>query len=154
MRATSNDDSDRELDDELDDLDDLDVSFAPGDRPVATVLAENVTRISPGTSLRDAAEILRREDVSIAVVGVGDAIDGVISERDFVSAIALGLDIDETTVDGVETHALKWATASSTIDDVAEEMLEMYVRHVLVCDDDGALVGLVSMRDLLSAYVV
>ena len=36
--------------------------------------------------------------------------------------------------------------------DVAEEMMENYVRHVLV-GDDGVLVGVVSMRDLLGAFL-
>ena len=36
----------------------------------------------------------------------------------------------------------------------AEEMLENYLRHVLVGSDDGGLLGVVSMRDLLTAYLV
>jgi CBS domain-containing protein len=78
----------------------------------------------------------------------------VISERDLVDAIAMGLDIDETAIEIVESDSLKWATATSTVDDVAEEMLETYVRHILVCNEDGTLAGVVSMRDLLTAYRV
>jgi CBS domain-containing protein len=36
--------------------------------------------------------------------------------------------------------------------EVAEEMMDCYVRHVLV-EDGGRLVGIVSARDLLGAYV-
>jgi CBS domain-containing protein len=35
--------------------------------------------------------------------------------------------------------------------EVAEEMMEHYVRHVLV-EDAGRVVGIVSARDLLGAY--
>ena len=35
--------------------------------------------------------------------------------------------------------------------EVAEEMCERYVRHVLV-EEDGRLVGIVSARDLLGVY--
>jgi CBS domain-containing protein len=35
--------------------------------------------------------------------------------------------------------------------DVAEEMMERYVRHVLL-ERDGELAGIVSARDLLGAY--
>jgi len=39
----------------------------------------------------------------------------------------------------------------ATVTEVARLMIEEYVRHVLV-EDDGELVGVVSARDLLSAY--
>ncbi len=84
----------------------------------------------------------------------GSRLYGVVSERDIVDAVALGTDLDNTPVTTIEAEDLKWATSTSTVDDVAEEMLENYLRHVLVGDDDGGLVGVVSMRDLLTAYLV
>lgn len=110
--------------------------------------------INPQASLRDAAMVLRRDDVSMVVVGDLSEVEGVISERDLVSAIALGLDLDASSVSDIESQKLTWASAASTIDDVAEEMLENYVRHVLVRNDDGTLAGVVSMRDLLVTYLV
>ena len=44
-----------------------------------------------------------------------------------------------------------WCDADADVADVAEEMMEHYVRHVLV-ERDGHLVGIVSARDLLGAY--
>ena len=136
-----------------DDLPD-DTLFAGGNRHVAQFITDNVTRLAPSTSLREAAVALRRDDVSLAAVGVGSAIEGVISERDLVRAIAAGLDLDDTTVATIESGTLKWAPATSTVDVVAEEMLETYVRHILVGNEDGTLAGVVSMRDLLTAYLV
>lgn len=46
---------------------------------------------------------------------------------------------------------LVWCDASATIAEVATEMMEHDVRHVLV-EDDGRLVGVVPARDLLGAY--
>ncbi len=66
-----------------------------------------------------------------------------------------GIDVSVSTqVEAIETENLKWAAETSTVDDVAEEMLENYLRHVLVGSDDGGLLGVVSMRDLLTAYLV
>jgi CBS domain-containing protein len=137
-----------------DDTNDDDTLMIGGARPVLEFVSDDVTTLLPTTSLREAAVALRRDDVSFAAVGVGAAIEGVISERDLVDAIAMGLDIDETAIEIVESDSLKWATATSTVDDVAEEMLETYVRHILVCNEDGTLAGVVSMRDLLTAYRV
>lgn len=125
-----------------------------GRRPVRPFVVEDVLRVPLDGSLRDVATALRDRDVSFAVVGEGDDIDGVISERDLVTAIALGHDLDATTAKDIESHSLNWAVASADVGHVAEEMLETDVRHILVCHDDGTLAGVVSMRDLLAAHVI
>ena len=61
--------------------------------------------------------------------------------------------MDATAVEAVETEDLKWATPGSTIDDVIKEMMENYLRHVLIADDAGILLGVVSIRDLMAAYL-
>ena len=78
---------------------------------------------------------------------------GVVSERDIVRCVALGVDLDATTVETIESEDLKWAAQGSSVDTVAEEMMENYLRHMLIADDTGLLVGVVSMRDLLTAYL-
>ena len=124
-----------------------------GAQPVIGYVSDQVTTLLASTSLREAAVALRRDDVSFVAVGEGVAIEGVVSERDLVSAIADGLDLDDTPIGAIKSDSLKWATTLSTVADVAEEMLDTYVRHVLVCYEDGTLAGVVSMRDLLEAYV-
>jgi CBS domain-containing protein len=125
-----------------------------GRQSVEGFSSDGVTFVAPSMTLRDVAVLLRSADVSLAVVGDETRVYGVVSERDIVSAVAIGLDLDTTSVQAIETKALKWATTTSTVDDVAEEMLENYLRHVLIGDDDGTLIGVVSMRDLLTAYLV
>ena len=127
-----------------------------GARPVTELMTEEVPMLSPTLSLRDAATEMRKADVSLAVVheNGGSGVGGVISERDIVRAVAEGLDLDTTDVAAVETEDLKWAAPDSSIDDVAEEMLECYVRHILVTDGAGGVGGVVSMRDVLVAYLV
>lgn len=125
-----------------------------GRQSVSGFVSEAVTYVEPDATLRHVAEVLRNADVSLAVVADGTTLYGVVSERDIVGAVALGIDLDNTPVTTIEAENLKWATSTSTVDDVAEEMLENYLRHVLVGSDDGGLVGIVSMRDLLTAYLV
>lgn len=148
------DDEQQLEDDPIDDAFAGDGPIGGGARPVRGFISETVTRLAPTTSLRDAATALQHNDVSLAVVGDGNEIEGVISERDLVRAVALGLEPDGHTVAEIESDSLRWAAATATVDDVAEEMLEAYVRHILVCNDDGTLAGVVSMRDLLTAYLV
>jgi CBS domain-containing protein len=76
---------------------------------------------------------------------------GVVSERDIVRAVAQGLDVDQLTVGDIASRDVVWIDADHDIGDAAEEMMEDYVRHVLVRDERG-LVGVLSMRDVLAAY--
>jgi CBS domain-containing protein len=68
--------------------------------------------------------------------------------------VAQGVDLDATTVGAVESEDLKWATRDATVAEVVEEMMEHYLRHVLIAGDEPAhVVGVVSMRDLMAAYL-
>ena len=55
------------------------------------------------------------------------------------------------TAGDVAHRSLVWCDADAMVADVAELMMERYVRHVLV-EDQGRLVGVVSARDLLGDY--
>jgi len=124
-----------------------------GELSVEQFMRDTVTMIDSTASLRDAAVRLQSAEVGMIAVGTIDAVKGVISERDIVRCVALGVDLDATTVETVETEDLKWAALGSSVDDVVEEMMENYLRHMLIADDAGLLVGVVSMRDLMTAYL-
>ncbi len=124
-----------------------------GDQAVELFMRDAVAMLDPSASLREAAERLQAAEVGLLVVGSLDAVMGVVSERDIVRCVALGMDLDATVVATVESEDLKWAAMGSSVEDVAEEMMENYLRHMLVADDAGMLVGVVSMRDLLTAYL-
>ena len=123
------------------------------DMSVELLVSDATAMVSPSTSIRDAAERLQMAEVGLLVVGTPDAVHGVVSERDIVRCVALGTDLDATPVEMIESDHLKWATVDSTVDTVAEEMMENYLRHMLVADSAGLLVGVVSMRDVLTAYL-
>lgn len=124
-----------------------------GGMSVELFMSDSIAMVPPSTSIRDAAEKLQTAEVGLLVVGTPDSVHGVVSERDIVRCVALGADVDATPVEAIESDHLKWATVDSTVDTVAEEMMENYLRHMLVRDDAGQLVGVVSMRDLLTAYL-
>ncbi|MDO8390692.1 MAG: CBS domain-containing protein [Actinomycetota bacterium] len=132
-----------------------DPSAAPFHGPEASVqtyLTSEVVTIAVTASVREAAAELSRASVGVLVIGTADVVAGLVSERDVVRAVAEGRDPDGTLAIDVGTTTLIWIDAGNTIGDAAEEMMEDYVRHVLVRGDDG-LVGILSMRDVLDAYI-
>jgi CBS domain-containing protein len=136
-----------------DDIDIDDAEFGPNSAPISTVIGDEPIVIASDTTLREAARRLSDAGVGLIVVGSTADVEGVVSERDIVEAVAGGVDLDTTTVADVETKDhLDWATADSTIAEVADEMMRDYVRHILVTNGPK-LIGVVSMRDVLALYV-
>jgi CBS domain-containing protein len=122
-----------------------------GALPVSVFSADVVVRVSAEANLWEIAATLTAADVGLVVVGSDAAVNGVVSERDLVRALAAHRDPSTTTAGEIAHTQVVWCDAESTVAEVAEEMMEHYVRHVLV-EDDGKLVGIVSARDLLGAY--
>jgi CBS domain-containing protein len=134
------------------DVPDGDVSISPGDVAVSVYTADQVATIPSDASLLDAAKELVADGVGLLVVGTKEHVEGVLSERDVVRAVAAGRNPTATPVREVASTRLVWCDQIARVQEVAEEMMTEYVRHVLV-EADGHLVGVVSARDLLGAYV-
>ena len=73
------------------------------------------------------------------------------AQRFGAEARAEGVDVDTVPVADIGSTNLVWIDREDSIGDAAEEMMKDYVRHALVRDESG-LVGVLSMRDVLSAY--
>lgn len=127
-------------------------AFSGGDASIGAYIVDDVQAITASASVREAASRLAEAGVGLLVVGTKDAVEGVVSERDIVTAVAQGLDLDATKLADIESTTLEWTTPDATVGEVVEEMMETYVRHVLV-GENRRLVGIVSMRDVMAAYL-
>lgn len=135
-----------------DDTDPMLVETSGSRALITAYMSDEIVALDPSTTLHQAAVALEEAGVGCMVVGSPEAVEGVVSERDILRAVAAGVDLDTTLVTAVETTDLKWATPDSTIGEVVEEMMENYVRHVLV-GENRRLVGMVSIRDVLAAFL-
>lgn len=124
--------------------------FDASDMPVADVVGDALVTVAPDADLRTLAEVMLDKGVGCIGVTEGDALRGVISERDVVRAVAEGRDPATTAGDLAHTE-LVWADPAASVLEVAEEMMEQWIRHVLV-GDPANIVGMVSARDLLAVF--
>jgi CBS domain-containing protein len=124
-----------------------------GRAAVRVYAADAVITIPADATLLAVADELAGDQVGVLVVGSMDDVEGVISERDVVRAVAEGRDPQETTARELASRKVVWCDPTATVHEVAELMMEEYVRHVLL-GEDNRLVGIVSARDLLGAYAM
>jgi CBS domain-containing protein len=118
---------------------------------VRALMGDDVVFVAPDASLREVAESLVANDIGIVAVGSKNRPVAVVSERDITLAVAQSRDVERTTATDIAHRELVWCDASASVSEVATEMMDRYVRHVLV-ESDGKLVGVVSARDLLGYY--
>jgi CBS domain-containing protein len=118
---------------------------------VGHIVQRPLVMIPTGTTILEAAKIMVENNMGLLVVC--DArertkLAGVISERDVMKAIASGREVN-APVDEVSSKRVVTAKAGSDVAEAAKAMNKNRIRHVVVVDDQGKPIGVVSMRDLV-----
>lgn len=131
----------------------IDSTRTAGDRPIRPYITTTVARVSPDATLAEVAEKLNAAEIGALVVASGtQTVDGIISERDLIHAIANGRNLTTTRASEVASTQFLSATPTDSIGSLAATMLESDVRHIVI-RARGELIGIVSIRDLLRALV-
>jgi CBS domain-containing protein len=116
---------------------------------VRELMGKSTVCADPRQSLQDAAAQMRAHRTSVLAVLDGQAIVGVITERDFMRAIADGRDPAATHVSEYMTHDPRTVEAGKRAAEAAAMMIKHRVRHIPVTEG-GRLIGFLSARDLLA----
>ena len=103
---------------------------------------------SPSESLRSAARRLIEEEIGALVVYGSVGPIGIFSERDLARAIADDVDVELEQVKDYMTQAPLLVDQDEAITTGISRMNEFGVRHLIVTED-GDVVGVVSMRDVV-----
>jgi len=113
--------------------------------------------ISEEASVYEAVQKFSAYDIGCLVtVSESGTISGVISERDYVCKIALlGRLSKETKVKEISTKNsnLIVATPKETVAQCMQKMLGKDIRHLPLLDDEGKVIGMLSIKDLIKTMV-
>jgi CBS domain-containing protein len=114
----------------------------------------DVATIGPDqTLLSAAAELGQRRIGALVVTGSDGSVAGIVSERDIVAAIARsGATALQRPVSEVMTADVITCTSNDTMEQLMSAMTEQRIRHLPVVDD-GALIGIVSIGDVVKRRV-
>ncbi len=124
---------------------------------VASILREKgntIITVRPETPLMEVVDtIASRRIGAVLVLDDAGALTGIVSERDVVKALAAkGAELHKVKAGDVMTANVTTVTPASTINEAMELMDHGYFRHLPVLDD-GALVGIISVRDVVRARI-
>lgn len=119
----------------------------PREEHVSATMATRLLTIGPGETLQEAAHRMADRRVGAILVTEHEALVGILTERDVLRAVGRGT--IEGTVDQWMTRDPITVGPDATNGEAAMMMIHGGFRHVPVCDG-GKLVGIVSIRDLLT----
>jgi CBS domain-containing protein len=115
----------------------------------------NPASVSLSATAADAIEaMIARGMGAAAVVDEHGVVAGIFTERDVMTRIALsGRDPRQIPIREVMSTPVLLATRSMPIADATEIMIHHLKRHLPVVEDDGRLIGILSIRHVLELKV-
>ena len=121
---------------------------------VLRVKGGSVVTVTPETDVRQLLAVLAEHHIGAVVVsGDGNSVDGIVSERDIVRALAArGSEIIEEPVSAICTTDVYTVDVDARIEDLMRIMTERRVRHLPVVTD-GTLRGIVSIGDVVKRRI-
>ena len=113
-----------------------------------------VQTIAPTDSVFNALQRMADMGIGSLLVTEGDAIVGILTERDYARKVVLkGRTSALTLVRDVMTTEVLFVNPTRTSEECMALMTDNRVRHLPVMSEDGKLLGLISIGDLVKDII-
>ena len=110
---------------------------------------EKFITVERDTDAQTAARIMRDRGIGSLFVTNGKEIVGILTDTDMVRrVVAAGADTLKTTVEQIMSAPILTIEENKTVLDANDLMAQTHIRHLGVTQD-GKLVGMISVRDLV-----
>jgi CBS domain-containing protein len=121
-------------------------------RPLAVMMTRDIRSIAPDSTLAEAARVMRTAKVGALMVQSEGSYVGILTETDLVrKAMAERLDPEREYVRRIMSSPLITIEIDRSAHDASDLMSEKGIRHLAITQD-GQIVGVISVRDLLRYF--
>ena len=118
---------------------------------LSDVMRSDPIVVAPEDTLGEVAERMSGANVGAVIVKDFGRLIGILTERDMLKAMAARVHTSDARVREWMTEDPLTATAEMEVENAAQVMLEHNFRHLPIVDDNGAVIGLVSLRRVVAA---
>jgi CBS domain-containing protein len=117
---------------------------------VNQLMNKNVHACTPETTLSEAARIMWEWDLGFLPVVDGESrVIGAITDRDIcMAAYTQGVPLRAIKVESAMAREVRTCTPDETLPAAQAKMRKTQIRRLPVIDDDGHVVGIISLADL------
>jgi CBS domain-containing protein len=121
---------------------------------VLRIKGAQVVTVTPDTTVRQLLTVLAEHRIGAVVVSHdGTSVEGIVSERDIVRALAQrGAAVMSEQVTAIYTADVHTVAPETELEEVARMMTEHRIRHAPVVVD-GSLRGIVSIGDVVKSRI-
>jgi CBS domain-containing protein len=116
---------------------------------IRDLMTKKPRSLASGSSVIDAARLMRDEDAGLIPVVEGEKLVGTVTDRDIaIRVVAEGKSPESTTVGEIASRKLVTIDPQQGLDDALRLMARHQVRRLPVVEEDGKLVGIVAQADI------
>jgi CBS domain-containing protein len=121
-------------------------------RPLAVMMSRRILTVAPSTLVVDAARVMGEAKVGALLVAEGTKFVGILTESDLVrKVLAAQREATRAQVSEIMMAPIITIEIDRSAHDASDLMAEQGIRHLAVTED-GRIVGMLSVRDLLRYF--
>ena len=108
-------------------------------------------QVSPTSSCGQAAQALERSGQGFIPISVNSRPQGIVTSWDLAHAIAQGIDPYNNPVKAIMQSKVATISVRASLEEAARIMEEQQTRSLCVCDEEGTLIGTLTLNQLSQA---
>jgi len=107
--------------------------------------------VDKGASIRDAAQVMDKNDIGSVLVEDAGQITGISTEEDILKAVMRGIDPDRRKISEIMTGAVRTVGSDTDIDGISGILSKRHIRRLGVTEN-GDIVGILTAIELIRHY--
>jgi CBS domain-containing protein len=116
---------------------------------ILTEKGMNVYSTTPEQTVLEATRRMNQHHIGAMMVMDGERVAGIFTERDVLQrVIGEERQASDISVGEVMTRDVVCCGPDATLEEMSEMMRSRRIRHIPICDEDGKLMGLISIGDI------